>query len=78
MNCLWCSAPFTPRIGGKPQRFCRPQHRSAFHSAARRWAEGAVADGRLAVTDLRAGVGRNTAQAETQSSRNVNVAGMPV
>ena len=33
--------------------------------------------GRLTVADLRAGVGRNTAHAETQSSRNVNVARMP-
>ena len=41
-------------------------------------AEGAVAAGRLTVVDLRTEVGRNTAQAETKSSRNVNVARTPI
>lgn len=75
--CLWCGRSFAPRAGGKPQKFCRPSHRAAFHSAARRWAEAAVTGGRLAVADLRAGVGRNTHCTETQPQSNVNVSRTP-
>jgi hypothetical protein len=75
--CLWCERSFVPRAGGKPQKFCRPSHRAAFHSAARRWAEAAVTGGRLAVADLRAGVGRNTDCTETQAQGNVNVSRTP-
>jgi hypothetical protein len=53
--CLWCGEGFAPRRGGSPRRFCCPRHRSAFHGAARRWAEKAVADGMLSVSDLRNG-----------------------
>lgn len=51
--CLWCCAQFEPRVGGKPQRFCSPGCRGAFHTAARRWAEDAVARGALTVEELR-------------------------
>jgi len=52
-KCLWCDDEFEPRKGGSPQRFCHPKHRDAFHSAARRWAEHAVLNGRLTVAELR-------------------------
>src|SRR5438132_8224990 len=51
--CLWCTRPFTPRRGGKVQRFCCPDHRVAFHCAARRWTERAVMVGLLSVAELR-------------------------
>ena len=53
MNCLWCDTPFTPRQGGKPQRFCSKGCRTGFHAAARKWAEQAVARGELTVAELR-------------------------
>lgn len=54
-RCLWCDTPFTPNGRGAPQRFCTPAHRQEFHSAGRRWAEGAVFSGRLTVAELRSG-----------------------
>jgi hypothetical protein len=54
-DCLWCGQPIEPRLtGGSRRRFCSPRHRIAFHTAARRWAEYAVAAGILTVGDLRA------------------------
>ena len=54
LTCLWCEQVFVPRTsGGKPQRFCRPDHRDLFHAAARRWAENAVTAGLLSPTELR-------------------------
>ena len=39
MNCLWCEAEFAPRrTGGKAQRFCSSECRTAFHSAGHRTA----------------------------------------
>jgi hypothetical protein len=55
--CLWCNQPFEPRRGGSRQRFCCPTHRSEFHTAARLWAEKAVAEGRLSTADLQKGTG---------------------
>jgi hypothetical protein len=55
--CLWCKRPFRPRRGGSPKRFCCAAHRIAFWSAARRWAEKAVASGVLSVGDIRNGAG---------------------
>ena len=52
--CLWCGKPFTRRpSGGSRQMFCDPRHRIAFHTAARRWAERAIASGALTIGDLR-------------------------
>jgi hypothetical protein len=53
-TCPWCNKRFLPRCGGSPQVFCSSGHRAAFHSAARRWAEHAVAVGMLTVADLKA------------------------
>jgi hypothetical protein len=54
--CLWCGKPFTRRRnGGSRQSFCGPPHRIAFHTAARRWAERAVASGALTVAELQSG-----------------------
>ncbi|MCZ6482746.1 MAG: hypothetical protein O6757_05835 [Alphaproteobacteria bacterium] len=54
MNCLWCDTPFERRTtGGSPQRYCSTDCRVAFHLAARRWAEMAVAAGWLTVEELK-------------------------
>ena len=54
LRCFWCEQPFLPRSsGGKPQRFCRSEHRQLFHSAARLWAESAVTAGLLSPAELR-------------------------
>ncbi len=54
MKCLWCEWPFKCRAsGGKAQRFCSPEHRAAFHRAARRWAVGAVEAGIVTVDCLK-------------------------
>ncbi len=53
--CVWCGAPFPPRkTGGSPQRFCRPSHRGAYYSAARRYVDSLVAVGELPVEVLKA------------------------
>jgi hypothetical protein len=55
-TCIWCGRLFaTRRTGGSPQRFCRSEHRNAFWTAARRWAERAVAIGVVTIAELRAG-----------------------
>ena len=52
--CLWCEQPFKRRAsGGKVQRFCSPEHRKAFHRAARQWAVGAVEAGIVTVDCLK-------------------------
>lgn len=53
-GCLWCGTAFTPRSGGKAQRFCRPSCRVAFHHAARAWAEREVVAGRVTVAEIKA------------------------
>jgi hypothetical protein len=53
-TCLLCDRPFQARrTGGTPKKFCSPAHRNAFHTAARKWAEKAVADGRITLDDLK-------------------------
>lgn len=53
-RCLFCDRPFQARrTGGTPKKFCSPAHRNAFHTAARKWAEKAVADGRITLDDLK-------------------------
>jgi hypothetical protein len=54
-SCLWCGRGFQPRRGGSPRVFCAPACRAAFHTAARRWAEQAVASGMLTIAELRTG-----------------------
>ena len=70
MNCLWCDTPFTPRQGGKPQRFCSKGCRTGFHAAARKWAEQAVARGELTVAELR--------KPQTCLCSNVHVSPRPI
>ena len=55
--CPWCKRAFPARRGGSPKRFCCAAHKTAFWSAARRWAEKAVVSGLLSVDDIRNGVG---------------------
>jgi hypothetical protein len=56
VRCLWCRRPFEPRRGGSHQLFCRPTHRTEFHTAARIWAERAIAAGAVTIADLRNGL----------------------
>ena len=54
-ECYWCGAPFSAGIvGAHRKRFCSTKCKNEFHSAARRWAEQALADGRLSIADLQA------------------------
>jgi hypothetical protein len=54
-RCLWCGRPFTPRCsGGSAQRFCKPAHRHAFGTQARRWAIRAIEGGQITVDELKA------------------------
>jgi len=51
--CRWCGRACQARRGGSSRLFCTSGCRTAFHSAARRWAERAVASGLLTLADLR-------------------------
>lgn len=54
-NCRWCGLQFVAvTVGAHRKRFCSARCKNRFHSAARRWAEQALADGRLSLKDLRA------------------------
>src|SRR5215471_8463507 len=53
VTCTWCGKSFNRRRGGRVQSFCSARHRVEFHSAARLWAERAMAQGILSVADLR-------------------------
>src|SRR5579863_5781812 len=55
VRCRWCGRTCRTRRGGSPRMFCTSSCRSAFHTAARRWAERAVASGLLTVAELRSG-----------------------
>ena len=56
MNCLWCEAEFAQRkTGGKAQRFCSSECRTAFHNAAHRWLLKAIDDGLVPVAAIRNG-----------------------
>jgi hypothetical protein len=53
-RCPWCGGLFNPRrSGGKPQRFCCPEHRRAFEAAARQYVGRLIAAGELSVAALR-------------------------
>ena len=55
-TCRWCGGEFQARRrGGSEQAYCCPRHRVAFHTAARLWAERAIAAGVLTIADLRNG-----------------------
>ena len=54
-RCLWCAGSLPEGRGrGSPRRFCSDNHRTAFHSAARRLVKLMIDDGRLTVADLHA------------------------
>lgn len=52
-ECLWCRARLTSAAQRPAKRFCGDICRTAFHSAARRWAVAAATDGRLPIEELR-------------------------
>jgi hypothetical protein len=51
--CRWCGRACRLRGGGSPRVFCGQACRTAFHTAARRWTERAVAAGVLTIADIR-------------------------
>ena len=53
--CRWCGRACRPRCGRSPRSFCTSGCRTAFHTAARRWAERALASGALTIDELRSG-----------------------
>ena len=55
IHCRWCGRACRPRRGGSPRVFCTSGCRNAFHTAARRWAERAIAAGMLTIAELRNG-----------------------
>ena len=55
--CEWCGAVFEAvKRGDREKRFCSDSCRAGFHSAARRWVQNAIEEGRLTIDELRAGV----------------------
>jgi len=55
LGCRWCGALMpVGRRRGSARRFCRTEHRTAFHSAARRYVNQAIAAGRLTVAQMHA------------------------
>ena len=51
--CVWCDAGFTPRHGGKAQRFCSTRCRTAYFAACRAWGEQEHREGRVPTKTLR-------------------------
>jgi hypothetical protein len=53
-TCRWCGQPFALAVrGGNTKLFCSAICRGKFHGAARRWAEFALAEGKIALIDLK-------------------------
>ena len=53
--CRWCGRACRPPRGGSPRLFSTSACRTAFLTAARRWAERAIDSGALTIADLRNG-----------------------
>jgi len=54
-ECFWCDKPFEPKkFGAHQRRFCSASCKNAYHTALRKSAQQALADGRITVTDLKA------------------------
>ncbi len=52
--CRWCGGPFALAVrGGNIKLFCSPICRGQFHSAARRWAEWALAEGKITLGEIK-------------------------
>lgn len=52
--CPWCGQPFEVKsIGAHRKRFCSPACKGRYHTALRRWAQKALAEGELSLEDLR-------------------------
>ena len=53
-RCEWCGIPIKPRRdGGKPQRFCSPEHRLALHRTLKKWAMNQWKLGKITTDQLR-------------------------
>lgn len=54
-TCLWCGGPLPDGASrGSPRRFCCPDHRRAYHTAARQYVDRLVQEGRIGPADLSA------------------------
>ncbi len=51
--CTWCDTGFTPRNGGKAQRFCSTDCRTDYFAACRVWGEQEHREGRVPTETLR-------------------------
>jgi hypothetical protein len=51
MTCAWCSKEFPPKDG---KRFCSASCRSAYHSAAKKYADEMVRAGLLTIDTMKA------------------------
>jgi hypothetical protein len=72
LYCYWCNRPFRARQnGGKPQRFCQPHCRRAFHAGARDWALDAIACGALTVIGVKRGVFATRTLVEMRGSQTL-------
>jgi hypothetical protein len=71
--CRWCQRPFSRRHRhGSAQTFCASSCRTAFHTAARRWAEVEIAAGTISVADL-----KSPGKACTPAQRPQSLASIP-
>ncbi len=62
--CPWCDKPFKARkVGGHRKRFCSPSCKNGFHRALRKWAQWAIDNGQVTVTELKACVPSCTTRA---------------
>ena len=75
--CLWCERRFTAHRGGSPRSFCSSSCRTAFHTAARRWSEHAIAAGSLTISDIRNGISNGDGKACTLSPGSISPAPVP-
>ena len=57
--------------------FCTSGCRTAFHTAARRWAEHAIAAGRLTISDIRNGIPNGDGAACTLPPESISAASVP-
>ena len=69
--CEWCGSAFEAvKRGDRAKRFCSDSCRAGFHSAARRWVQNAIAEGRLTIDELRAGIS-SPCTAESEGSTTI-------
>ena len=53
IKCIWCEKVFVVRKAGKPQKFCRIQHKRMMEAAERNYTRRLIASGEISVADIR-------------------------